>query len=319
MELDTRRALAPGPSANPERTQRPLWVTEVIDASVFVLPLLAVCAAIPLAFSYGSYWPLALIPLSLVAVGGIVAANGYASVRLTRRWAYAIVAGCTTLTFLLFWTGEANWYHRETETLSLLLLGVTMLLYLGLSVGIFLGIGLAIGAAVANWKEQRVRALYVLTIYIVLGAVPYALIWFNVRLPSVHSDDAMIAHFQAHQRELELLVQMLDHDPSLHMNKMTCPSPVTTTPAGAMDGRQGELRRLLREANIGAISRCATLKGARTVELSFWADAMYNTEKGYVYSLELLTPTVESIDDDPGHYAFRSIAPNWYLYRKPTT
>jgi hypothetical protein len=294
-------------------------IRDVVGTTLMLGLPLALCAGPALAWSLKNGWWLVMIPASLMAGGAVVAWAGHVSAAFARRWAYITAVMCVVLVGLLHVVGELNFY--DERSFDKLLFSVFLILALGLVVGAGLpiGVGIALGAGKGGWKERVVTVFSALSAYLLLGGLAYCVDRFELQRPSSHSDEAMIAHFNGHRGEFVGLVLLLEQDPSLHMAKISCPRPPSEQ-IDVSDDRRQRNRDRISPAGLGAISRCTSRDGSELVELSFWADAMYNSEKGFVYSPQPLSPTVDSLDHDRENgYAYRLIAKDWYLYRKPTT
>jgi hypothetical protein len=275
----------------------PQWVQDVIEMSALVVPLFGITSGILLAFTHPSF--LAIVPLSLAWTGVVLTGSGTVSASFAARWAVAMASLIVVLLLLSHALDE--WSPRADALLVPILLSISILL-----VGVPVGVGMAIGAVRLVWIMGP-RALTALTVYVALLALGGGVYRTEWRLPSGHSDDAMISHFRARQPHLEQLVFLIKKDGGPFRND----SCLYSGPEHVAEPRRTEYSRLLADAGVKDWSRCGN-----RVLLRFWgSDGLFGAgiSKGFAYSTEPLETTLQPLEGDA--FGHKSLDQSWYIYR----
>ena len=152
---------------------------------------------------------------------------------------------------------------------------------------------------------------------VILLSMTSSLVSCSGRGTSPPSDDDMISHFKAHEREFTELRKMMATHPQL---RGVSPDEVDL-------GLRASGLTAARIAHYRALMRKTGIKEADEKDWEYphsvWFQTYYggsigtSDEKGYMYSRKPPDPLVDSLNGDEaiGQYTFRHIGGHWYLYR----
>jgi hypothetical protein len=184
------------------------------------------------------------------------------------------------------------------------------------------GLGYVVGAALRDWRVLRREAFRPLAAYLMVALTVWGI--FQVApLLSRTSDQAMIANFRRHESEFRRLAEMAQEDrrftriaptfthPSLL--ETSARNPVAPLPAERWD----EYRALFHVTDL----RDGVTNRTTHIEFDYWAYGFLDgaAYQGYAYSVEPLSPVVESLQAakrtyERGKPIYRPIGDGWYLY-----